>query len=208
MRRGKSYGSEMDYARLGDEELINTIAEGRSGALGALYDRYGGPSYSLALRILGDREAAEEVVQDSFVAVWRSAKTFNPGNGRLYSWLLKITRNRAIDELRRRRSPVRNPNVSGRSFEGEADPAQDQEAPQAARAAELRSMVGGALEGLPRDQREVLEMAYMRGWSQREIAQRTGIPLGTVKTRTRLALKKLRNVLEPLTREPVDLDGM
>ena len=69
-------------------------------------------------------------------------------------------------------------------------------------------MVGGALEGLPRDQREVLEMAYMRGWSQREIAQRTGIPLGTVKTRTRLALKKLRNVLEPLTREPVDLDGM
>ena len=198
----------MDYARLGDDELINTIAEGRTDALGVLYDRYGGPSYALALRILGDREAAEEVVQDAFVAVWRSAESFDPGNGRLYSWLLKITRNRAIDELRRRGSPARNPNARGRSSEGEADPAQDQEAPEAARASELRSVVGGALEGLPRDQREVLEMAYMRGWSQREIAERTGIPLGTVKTRTRLALKKLRNVLEPQMREPVDLDGM
>ena len=88
--------------QLGDEELMVTIAEGETGALEALYDRYGGPSYSLALRILGDREAAEEVVQDAFVAVWRSAETYDPKSGRLYSWLLKITRNRAIDELRLR----------------------------------------------------------------------------------------------------------
>lgn len=194
--------------QLGDEELMVTIAEGETGALEALYDRYGGPAYSLALRILGDREAAEEVVQDAFVAVWRSAETYDPKSGRLYSWLLKITRNRAIDELRRRSVPTRDPSAGGRSLDGEPDPAQDQEAPEAAWTAELRSVVGAALDGLPRDQREVLEMAYMRGWSQREIAERTGIPLGTVKTRTRLALKKLRRVLKPLTKEPVDLDGV
>jgi RNA polymerase sigma-70 factor, ECF subfamily len=140
--------------------------------------------------------------------VWRKAETYNPNSGRLYSWLLRITRNRAIDELRRRGTSARPSSTGGRSLDGEPDPAQDREAPEAVRTAELRSVVGAALDGLPRDQREVLEMAYMRGWSQQEIAEHTGIPLGTVKTRTRLALKKLRRSLEPLMKEPVDLDGV
>ena len=141
------------------------------------------------------------------MAVWRRAYTYDPDQGRLYSWLFKIARNRAIDELRRRSSPTRG-GAGRRDPEEAAYPAQDPEAAEAVRAAELRSVVGGALEGLPRDQREVVELAYLGGLSQREIAKRTGIPLGTVKTRTRLALQKLRKVLEPVITGPEDLDGM
>ncbi len=203
-----SLGVSVDYARLGDEELMTMIAEGRAGALEALYDRYAGLAYGLSLRILRDRESAEEVVQDTFVAVWRRAYTYDPEHGRLYSWLFKIARNRAIDELRRRSSPRRGGAAQRQDLEEAAYPAQDPEALEAVRAAELRTVVGGALEALPGDQREVLEMAYLGGLSQREIADKTGIPLGTVKTRTRLALKKLRKVLEPVMRESVDLDGV
>ena len=98
----------MNRAQLGDEELMAMVAEGQAEALEALYDRYAGVCYGLALRILGDREDAEEVVQDTFVSVWRKAGTFDPRHGRPYSWLLKISRNRSIDELRRRRSPLKN----------------------------------------------------------------------------------------------------
>jgi RNA polymerase sigma-70 factor, ECF subfamily len=197
-------GALLDYARLGDEDLVTMVAQGRAGALEALYDRYAGLAYGLSLRILGDRGAAEEVVQDTFVAVWRRAYTFDPEQGRLYSWLFKIARNRAIDELRRRSSPTRGGGTRRSDPEEAAYPAPDPEALEAVRAAELRTVVGGALADLPRDQREVVEMAYLGGLSQREIAERTGIPLGTVKTRTRLALQKLRKVLGPVTREAVD----
>lgn len=200
----------MPDARVGDEELMVMIGEGRAEALESLYDRYAGPAYSLALRILGDRGAAEEVVQDTFVAVWRRSGTYSPESGRVYSWLLGITRNRAIDELRRRSSPRRGggaqllePTEGSRLM---GDP--DASVSEAAWVSEMRSFVGGALEELPKDQREVVEMAYLGGLTQREIAERTGTPLGTVKTRTRLALKKLRKILEPVMRESVDLDGL
>lgn len=183
----------VDYARLGDEEIMGLIIEGRTEALEALYDRYAGATYSLALRILSDRGAAEEVVQDTFVAVWRRAESYDASHGMLYSWLLRIARNRAIDELRRRK-------VIGRGGDrlGLNEEPQDPEEPhiEAAVAAELRSTVGGALDELPVDQREVVELAYMAGLSQREISERTGVPLGTIKTRTRLALKKLRRLLD------------
>jgi RNA polymerase sigma-70 factor (ECF subfamily) len=194
----------LNYTQFSDEELVVMILRGRAEALEALYDRYAAPSYSLALRILGDRGAAEEVVQDAFVTLWRKAGTYDPAYGRLYSWLLRIVRNRAIDELRRQRSPVRNSRVYRPDSEALADPSEA----EAIRATELRSVVGGAMSELPSDQREVLEMAYLAGLSQREISEHTGVPLGTVKTRTRLALKKLRKVLGPLTRESVDLDGV
>lgn len=197
-------GACLNYTQFSDEELVVMVLQGRAEALEALYDRYAGLSYYLALRILGDRGAAEEVVQDAFVTLWRKAGTYDPVYGRLYSWLLRIVRNRAIDELRRQRSPVRNSRVYRPDSESLADPSEA----EAIRATELRSVVGGAMEELPSDQREVLEMAYLEGLSQREISEYTGVPLGTVKTRTRLALKKLRKSLEPLTRESVDLDGV
>lgn len=186
------------------------VVERRTEAFEALYDRYAGPSYSLALRILGDRGSAEEVVQDTFVAVWQRAETYNARYGRLYSWLLRITRNRAIDELRRRRPAGASQRTGPRDPEEVRDqgPGPAELEADAARISELRSIVSEALGSLPGDQREVLEMAYLRGLSQREISEYTGVPLGTVKTRTRLALKKLRRVLGPEIRESVDLDGL
>ena len=189
-----------------DEELVAMVAEGRPEALAALYDRYAAACYGLALRILGDREDAEEAVQDAFVALWRRAGTYDPGQGRAYSWMLRIARNKAIDGLRRggparrpRQVPQGMPDLAREpgSVEEEAD------------TAELRLPVAGALERLPQDQREVLEMAYLGGLSQREIAESTGVPLGTVKTRTRLALRKLREALRPLfSKKPVDPHGL
>lgn len=191
-------------AQLNDADLIQMISRGEVEALEAIYDRYAGLSYSLALRVLGDREAAEEVVQDAFVALWRRSDTYNPMAGRVHSWLLRIVRNRAIDELRRQKSPVRNI----RSYGPDSETLQDMSEVDAIGAMELRSVVGEALEGLPNNQREVVEMAYMKGLSQREISEYTGLPLGTVKTRTRLALGKLRKTLEPLTGESVDPNGV
>lgn len=194
----------MYYEQNNDEELVAMVQRGQTEALEAIYDRYAGPSYSLALRILGDRGAAEEVVQDTFVTLWRKAGSYKPESGKVHSWLLRIARNRAIDELRRQRSPVRNNRAHRPASETLADTSES----DAFRTTELRFVVGEALEGLPTDQREVVEMAYLEGLSQREISEHTGIPLGTVKTRTRLALKKLRKVLEPVMRESVDPDGV
>lgn len=193
----------LDHARASDEELMAALTRGEAEALETLYDRYAGPSYSLALRILGDRGAAEEVVQDTFVTLWQKSGAYDPGYGRLSAWLLRIVRNRAIDELRRQRSPARNSRLHRPTPEAVADPA----GTEALRTTELRSVVGGALEELPQDQREVVEMAYLKGLSQREISEYTGVPLGTVKTRTRLALKKLREALGPLIKESVDTGG-
>ncbi|MEW6637582.1 MAG: sigma-70 family RNA polymerase sigma factor [Actinomycetota bacterium] len=200
----------MEYVRASDEELIAMIADGQSEALEALYDRYSGVAYSLALRILGDRGAAEEVVQDTFVSVWRRAGTYRAKAGRPYSWMLGIARNRAIDELRRRRTPGRDRATFGSGPRETPDPAPGpaEIEEDAARVSELRFVVGGALQRLPDEQREVLELAYLQGLTQREISERTGIPLGTVKTRTRLALKKLKETLTPLMRGRVDLDGV
>lgn len=181
------------------------VTEGRAEALEILYDRYAGVCYGLALRILGDRQDAEEVVQDTFVSLWRRAGTYDRRQGRPYSWLLKITRNRAIDELRRKGSARKPRQVAQVQPEMTRGP---DSVEAAAGASELQAVVGDALEGLPPDQREVLEMAYMEGLSQREISEHTGIPLGTVKTRTRLALKKLRESLHPVFKRPVDPHGL
>ena len=143
------------------------------------------------MRILRDREASEEVVQDTFVAVWRRAASYQASVGRPYSWLFKITRNRAIDELRRRRSGGQRI-----SREGGRLPDLPEVAEEDGQLSELGSPMVGALKGLPPEQREVLELSYFGGFSQREISERTGTPLGTVKTRARLALKKLRKALQ------------
>jgi RNA polymerase sigma-70 factor (ECF subfamily) len=178
-----------------DESLMATLAAGRIEALETIYDRYGGLSYSVALRLTGDRGAAEEVVQDAFVSVWQKASTYDPRYGKVRSWLLQIVRNRAIDELRRQRSPIRNRNLH-QPLDGTdgPHPGASMTEEDATLVTELRSVVQGALKILPKDQLKMVEMAYFEGLSQREISERTGIPLGTVKTRSRLALIRLRKV--------------
>ncbi len=190
------------HNRLSDEQLMATLAGGRAEALEAIYDRYGGLCYSVALRLTGDPGSAEEVVQDAFVSVWQKARTYDPASGKVHSWLLQIVRNRAIDELRRQRSPVRNQRLH-QQLDGVSDPPPGASVTEADAAliTELRSIVRGALGSLPEDQLRVVQMAYFDGLSQREISERTGLPLGTVKTRSRLALKRLRKAFGPPARE-------
>ena len=188
------------YADLSDEELLALVADGRSEALEAVYDRYARQTYALALRILRDREASEEVVQDTFVAVWRRAASYRVSIGRPYSWLLKIARNRAIDELRSRRSRGQRALREGGWLPEVAE--------EDGQLSELGSRMVGALKTLPPEQREVLELSYFGGFSQREISGRTGIPLGTIKTRTRLALKKLREALQSSRKSTMENDEL
>lgn len=172
-----------------DQALLGRVAVGDESALAALYDRYAGVVYSVTNRILRDTGAAEEVVQDIFYQLWRSASQFDLARGSLPGWLLVIARNRAIDRLRGR---------SRKLLEETMEPvatalALDTSAAQA----EAMAKVTSALGSLPANQREALELAYFEGLTHTEIADRTGEPLGTVKTRLRTAVQSLKKVLNP-----------
>ncbi len=171
------------------------LAAGDLGSLEALYDRYGALVFSVGVRVLLDRQLAEDVTQEVFLRLWRRPWAYNPDRGRFVSWLMSVSRNRAIDERRRlsRRAVVEEmhdeaipefPDVSGFM-----DPLTE------AVLADQRREVRIALDQLPEAQREVLELAYFAGLTQTEIAARTGDALGTVKTRVRLGMQKLRALL-------------
>jgi len=188
-RSGK--GGIVAQERESDEQLLKRIAAGDQDALLALYDRYGRLVYSLAYQVLRDHQLAEEVTQDVFTRVWAAAHTFDPERSKFTTWLNTITRNRAIDILRQRR-------VRGLTGAGEAElntaitRADERFLPEH----HLRALaVREALAELPEAQRDVLELAYFGGLTQREIAEKLGIPLGTVKTRMRLGMMKLRDML-------------
>ena len=187
-------------AELSDEELLGFIDLKSKVALEALYDRYSGAIYSLAVRMLRDAGAAEEVTQDAFFNVWRRASSFRRDRGKASSWLFSIGHHRIIDEVRRRRR--REQTQVHYDVELIDQPADDTNDP--ARFAGLqvqRSILKDALSTLRVEQREVVVLAYYGGLTHSEIAKRLGQPLGTVKTRMRLALKKLRLVLGPQARE-------
>lgn len=175
-----------------DEELVLLIARRQQDALGLLYDRYIRLVYAVALRITGDRETAEEVVQDVFQNVWQSAIGFQAARGNVANWLLGITRHRAIDVMRskRERSRAREqalaPNVP---FGSESD-VEDEVTLRLQRAT-----IREALGALPDTQRQAIELAYYGGLSRSEIASQLGEPLGTIKTRLRLGLLKLRDLV-------------
>ncbi len=172
---------------MGDEELVGRVAQGDDRALSELYDRYARQVYVTGIRLLKDSHLAEDLVQDTFTNVWRGARSFDRDRASFATWLYQITRNRATDLDRRRRvrplSAGEEPlwNVSG---------GPDPEASVA-----LWDMAR-ALSRISEEHREVLTLAYFEGLSQREISHRTGIPLGTVKTRTTAALKRLRQTME------------
>jgi RNA polymerase sigma-70 factor (ECF subfamily) len=176
--------------RLADEELMIFVQEGDSGALEVLYDRHGGAAYSLAHRIAGDSQAAEDVTQDAFLSVWRTSAGYDAARGSVRSWLLQIVRNRAIDALRR--SAARGGRLDlddDGLLEAQQAPEQtDAEASRRERARQVR----GALRDLPRDQVQVIGLAYFGGFTHSEIAELLGMPLGTVKGRMRLGLQKVR----------------
>jgi RNA polymerase sigma-70 factor (ECF subfamily) len=170
-----------------DGQLIVRISRGDRGAFEELHGRYARAVLGLALRRLGDRGRAEDATQDAFVAIWRSARTYNPDRGRGGAWLYAIARNAITDGLRRTPEPV------GELVDGpgrEPDPADEAESSWTA------WRVHRALEVLPSHERPVIELAYWSGLSQSEIAEHLDIPLGTVKTRTRSALSRLADALD------------
>ncbi|MDQ3809044.1 MAG: sigma-70 family RNA polymerase sigma factor, partial [Chloroflexota bacterium] len=171
-------------------------------ALEIVYERHSRAVYSLALRLLGDAPAAEEVVQETFLKLWRQPSAYQPSRGRLVAWLLSVAHHHAVDVLRRRQLEQRRrvsaaPSANGDGLADMLDSfglTSAEGDPQAGVGAlEQRQMVGRALAGLPDEQRLPLELAYFRGLTQHEIATLLGQPLGTIKTRMRLGLQQLRN---------------
>ena len=173
-----------------DDALIASLAARDLTALATLYDRYGRIAYALAYRILGESEAAEDVVHDGFISAWRGAATYKTERGNVRGWLLSIVHHRAVDVLRRKTTFRPAPLEVA-----EQRPADDDTAEEAARNVEHAS-VRAALEALPPAQRRTIELAYFGGYTHVELAQLMGVPLGTVKGRMRIGLQKLRRALE------------
>ena len=178
--------------RLADEELMPLIGGKDADAFEVFYDRHSAIAYSLAYRIVGERPAAEDVVQEAFVSIWRSGARYDVGRGSVRSWTLGIVRNRAIDSLRGKATRAQrlalDDSILERRPSGDST---DDEALRRETAAEVR----GALDALPGEQSKVIELAYFGGFSQSEIATMLSVPLGTVKGRMRLGLEKIRGRL-------------
>jgi RNA polymerase sigma-70 factor, ECF subfamily len=179
-----------ELAHLSDEALVALAARSEQSALAELYDRFGRPAYGLALRILRDPSLAEDAVQDAFLTVWRSAGRFVPERGKASTWILTLVHRRAVDLVRReerRRADALDPAAEA----GDAAPPVDEEAWLRLQ----RERVQGALRQLPDQQREAIELAYYGGFTQSELAERLGQPLGTIKSRMFLGLGRLRELL-------------
>ena len=177
-----------ELAHLSDEALVALAARSEQSALAELYDRYSRPAYGLALRVLRDEALAEDAVQEAFLALWRTAARFVPERGKASTWILTLVHRRAVDLVRweeRRRTDL---------LEQAAEPgggAVDEEAWLRLQ----RERVQGALTQLPDQQREALELAYYGGFTQSELAERLGQPLGTIKSRMFMGLSRLRELL-------------
>ena len=174
-----------------DGRLIARIAKGDPDALGELYDRYGRVVFGVLYRMLASPEAAEEVVQDAFHSVWRQAGSYRTERGSVRTWLLAISRNAAIDWRRTKGRRVERETAIDQAAGLTDDARVDDQVITSLRAERVRA----AVNGLPDEQREVLDLAFWSGLSQTEIAEKTGTPLGTVKSRVRLGMTKLRDRL-------------
>jgi RNA polymerase sigma factor (sigma-70 family) len=185
-RRGSA--GARDLGHFSDEALLALVSRSDENALGELYDRYGRVAYGLALRILRDPAHAEDAVQEAFLAVWRSADRFLAERAKPSTWILTLVHRRAVDlvrrEERRRAEPLDvAPDPEGRATDDEVG------------LRSRRQIVQHALRQLPDDQREALELAYYGGFTQSELAERLGVPLGTIKSRMFAGLRRLRDLL-------------
>ena len=184
------------HAHLSDEALVALVARGDEDALAELYDRVGRVAYGLALRVLRDDRHAEDAVQEAFLQVWRSAATFRAERAKASTWILTLVHRRAVDlvrrEERRQADPLTDDSAAGVAPE---------ETEEAAWLRFERERVQSALKQLPDVQREALELAYYGGFSQSELAERLGVPLGTIKSRMFAGLARLRELLDDSTQE-------
>jgi RNA polymerase sigma-70 factor (ECF subfamily) len=182
------------YRDLADEDLMQLVQRAEAAAFEVVYDRHAGAAFSLAYRMCGARPLAEEVVQEAFLSIWRSGARYDRGRGSVRTWILGITHHRAIDTLRRGVVQDRH-RASDEGIEERFEASERTEAEVARReeALEVRS----ALDVLPDEQRRAIELAYYGGFTQSEIAEMLGVPLGTVKGRMRLGMEKMRDRLAP-----------
>jgi RNA polymerase sigma-70 factor (ECF subfamily) len=183
-----------DYQKLDDERLIQLIAQARPEALSELYDRYGRLVFSLAINAVGDATTAEEVTQDVFMHIWERAWQYRAEQAKVSPWLTSIARHRAIDQLRRQGVRPEGNSVAWADLSPQAGPA-GAGPEQATELSIQRQRVRAAVAKLPEEQKQVLALAYFQGYTQAEIAESLSLPLGTVKTRIRLAMEKLRVLL-------------
>lgn len=177
-------------SKLSDSELLHAVARGDETALAACYDRYRVILFSIILRILNDREEAEDCLQEVFLQVWRRAGDFNEARGRAFTWLVTIARSRSLDRLRASGARLRLATEAG-----QVPPEDLADAAEESVQSEEGALVREALAELPEEQRRALLLAYFEGLTQTEIAARLGDPLGTVKTRMRSGMIKLRELL-------------
>jgi RNA polymerase sigma-70 factor (ECF subfamily) len=183
---------ERRYLLLADEDLVSLAEGGDAGAFAGLYDRHSRAAYSLAYRMMGERQAAEDLVQDAFLEVWRAAGSYRAERGSVRTWILSIVHHRGIDQLRstaRRRQIVDE-------VEATTPTSQPSEAFSETWRNSQREQVREALRVLPPEQLKVLELAYFSGYTHKEIAELLDLPLGTVKGRMRLGLKKIREYFD------------
>jgi RNA polymerase sigma-70 factor, ECF subfamily len=180
------------YPLLADEDLISLLGDGDAQALALLYDRHSRAAFSLSYRMMGDRQAAEDLAQDAFLKVWRSAGSYRAERGSVRTWILSIVHNRGIDQLRSQASRRRTQD----KVEATAPRSQPSEAFAETWRNSQRDQVREALNTLPSEQLKILEFAYFSGYTHVEISDLLGLPLGTVKGRMRLGLKKIRDYFE------------
>jgi RNA polymerase sigma-70 factor (ECF subfamily) len=180
------------YLVLADEDLISLVETSDSEAFAALYDRHNRAAFSLAYRMMGDRQAAEDLAQDAFLKVWRGAGSYRAERGSVRTWILSIVHNRGIDQLRSHASRRRTQD----RIEASAPRSQPSEAFAETWRNSQRNQVREALNTLPAEQLKILELAYFSGYTHVEISKLLSLPLGTVKGRMRLGLKKIRDFFE------------
>lgn len=185
------------YRELDDEELMQRLVLRDLAAFRTLYARYSSLVYSAALRVVRDPQIAEDMVQEIFLRLWRKPERYTATRGKFSTWLTSVTRNRAVDEVRSRGRRFRHETASPEEQEREL-PGPDADDPAlTAELSDQRRLILTALSRLPPEQRQTIELAYFGGLTQQEIAERLGQPLGTVKTRIRLGMQKLRAALTP-----------
>ena len=182
----------VDIPRLADEELMELVAKGDARAFEAVYDRHGGPAFSLAYRMVGNRVIAEDITQEAFLSIWRSRLRYQSDRGSVRTWVLGIVHHRAIDALRRNLVHERR-RASAEGIE-EWQEARERTDVEVARREEART-VRAAIDELPDQQGQVIDLAYFGGFTHTEIAEMLETPVGTIKGRMRLGLEKMRHAL-------------
>jgi len=180
------------YLILADEDLISLVEAADAEAFATLYDRHSRAAFSLAYRMMGERQAAEDLAQDAFLKVWRGASSYRAERGSVRTWILSIVHNRGIDQIRSQASRRR----TQEKIEASAPRSQPSEAFAETLRNSQRDQVREALNTLPPEQLKILELAYFSGYTHVEISELLGLPLGTVKGRMRLGLKKIRDYFE------------